>query len=102
MIRARPGQSLTEQAMIIGVAVAALMGMQTFIKRGLQAGVKNYADEMGKMALPCVSLSTTMGMLVAGSIMSFPIFISTSIVASPGYVMRSPTRLFGPARFTFT
>src|ERR1700693_6049732 len=40
--------------------------------------------QMGRMAVPCVSFSTTMGMLVTGSIINPRIFISTSIAASPG------------------
>jgi len=37
MLRNRKGQSTAEYAIIIGVIVAALIGMQTYIKRGLQA-----------------------------------------------------------------
>src|SRR5258708_18279724 len=39
--------------------------------------------QIGKIAWPCTSLSTTMGMFVTGSIIRPRIFISTSIDASP-------------------
>src|SRR5690348_2662851 len=40
--------------------------------------------QIGRMAWPCTSLSTTMGMLVTGSIIRPRIFISTSMEASLG------------------
>src|ERR1700751_5810497 len=39
--------------------------------------------QIGSTAVPCASLSTTIGMFVTGSIMSPRIFISTSIEPSP-------------------
>lgn len=48
MLRNRKeGQSTVEYALIIGVIVAALVGMQTYVKRGLQA---RYHDGMNFLA----------------------------------------------------
>lgn len=47
MLRKRKGQSTVEYALIIGVIVAALVGMQTYVKRGLQA---RYHDGMQFLA----------------------------------------------------
>lgn len=51
MLRKRKGQSTVEYALIIGVIVAALVGMQTYVKRGLQAryhdGMQFLASETG-------------------------------------------------------
>ncbi|MFA5144929.1 MAG: hypothetical protein WC723_02870 [Candidatus Omnitrophota bacterium] len=40
-------QSLVEYSIILAVVLAALMGMQLYMKRGLQAGVKVAADQLG-------------------------------------------------------
>lgn len=46
----KEGQSTVEYALIVGVIVAALVGMQTYVKRGLQAryhdGMKFLANEV--------------------------------------------------------
>ena len=41
------GQTLTEYALIIGVVLAAVTGMQTYIKRGIQSSLKVAADQIG-------------------------------------------------------
>lgn len=43
LLKRKEGQSTVEYALIIGVIVAALVGMQTYVKRGLQA---RYHDGM--------------------------------------------------------
>ncbi len=43
----RTGQTLTEYALIIGVVLAAVTGMQTYIKRGIQSSLKVAADQIG-------------------------------------------------------
>src|SRR5580704_744133 len=70
--------------------------------------------QIGRTAVPCASLSTTMGMFVTGSIISPRIFISTSIESSPdaaceqnmqpaqNQITCSPTRQFGLALETRT
>lgn len=42
------GQSILEYAIIIGLVVAGLTTMQLYIKRGIQAGIKVAADELGR------------------------------------------------------
>lgn len=37
MLRNRKGQSTVEYAIVVGVVVAALVAMQTYLKRGMQA-----------------------------------------------------------------
>ena len=39
--RFRKGQSVTEYAILLGLAIAAFAGMQLYIKRGLQAKLKD-------------------------------------------------------------
>lgn len=41
------GQSTIEYAIIIGLVVAGLTTMQVYIKRGIQAGIRVAADELG-------------------------------------------------------
>lgn len=41
-------QSIMEYAIIMGLVVAALTTMQVYIKRGIQAGIKVAADEIGR------------------------------------------------------
>ena len=45
-IKKSVGQSLSEYVIFIGVVSAALMGMQTYVKRGIQAVVKTQADAL--------------------------------------------------------
>lgn len=40
------GQSFAEYAVLIGVVTAAILGMQLYAKRGLQASVKMAADQL--------------------------------------------------------
>ena len=41
------GQAIVEYAILIGVITAAIVGMQTYAKRGIQATVKLAADQIG-------------------------------------------------------
>ncbi len=41
-------QSLIEYALILAIVAAALMGMQAYMKRGIQAAVKLSADQLGE------------------------------------------------------
>ena len=41
------GQAVVEYAILIGVVTVAIVGMQTYAKRGLQAGIKLAADQLG-------------------------------------------------------
>ena len=40
------GQSTAEYAIVLGVVITALVGMQLYIKRGLNAKVKNVTDHL--------------------------------------------------------
>jgi len=40
-------QSITEYAVLLGIVSLALIGMQVYMKRGLQAAVKDAANELG-------------------------------------------------------
>lgn len=44
MISKRKAQSLTEYALVIALVGAGLIGMQVYVKRGLQAKVKSFVD----------------------------------------------------------
>lgn len=48
MYRHKKGQSVTEYAILLGVAIAVFAGMQTFVKRGFQAKIKTGTDAMTK------------------------------------------------------
>jgi hypothetical protein len=40
-------QSISEYVLVIGLVSAALVGMQVYMKRGIQAVIKDSADELG-------------------------------------------------------
>lgn len=40
-------QSIVEYSIILSIVVAALIAMQVYMKRGIQAGIKFAADELG-------------------------------------------------------
>lgn len=44
----RLGQTTTEYVILIGIVMAALLSMQVYMKRGMQAMIKVAADQMGK------------------------------------------------------
>ena len=46
LIRHRGGQSVAEYAILIGVVSAAIIGMSTYAKRGMQGMIKKAADDM--------------------------------------------------------
>ena len=45
-MRQSRGQSLTEYALILAVVLAALTGMQTYLKRSLQAKLRAHSDHL--------------------------------------------------------
>jgi hypothetical protein len=57
MINRQKGQSVLEYAIILGVVGLALGSMQVYLRRGIQAGIKIAADEIGlqKDAMEVVS-----------------------------------------------
>lgn len=46
----RAGQAVLEYAVLVSLAIAAIVGMQVYAKRGLQAGIKKAADQMSPFA----------------------------------------------------
>gem|GEM_PF-915671 len=46
----RQAQATAEYALLIGVVTAAMLGIQLYAKRGIQAGVKAAADQMSPFA----------------------------------------------------
>lgn len=48
----RYGQSILEYTLIIGIVVTALIVMQVYIKRGIQAATKVAADQLGAQTTP--------------------------------------------------
>lgn len=56
------GQALFEYAVIIGIVVLALGMMQVYVRRGIQAGIKIAADELGRQE-DSVELDPTQGTL---------------------------------------
>ena len=48
----RLGQGILEYALILGVVIAALVAMQFYIKRGIQAATKVVADQLGDQSTP--------------------------------------------------
>jgi len=51
MLRHRKAQSTAEYVIVLGLIVAAVIGMQTYVKRGFQGRIKdaiNYVDQGGQ------------------------------------------------------
>ena len=46
--RKKTGQSTAEYAIVIGLVIAAVIGMQVYVKRGIQSKIKVYADKKPK------------------------------------------------------
>lgn len=53
----RNGQTTLEYAILIGVIVAGLVGMQVYLKRGFSGKLKESADSMGQQFSPVESTS---------------------------------------------
>ena len=51
----KKGQSTLEYALVIAVIVAALVAMQTYIKRGFQGKLKQSTDDVGEQFSPGAS-----------------------------------------------
>ena len=51
----KKAQSTLEYAILIAVVVGALIGMQTYVKRGLQGRLKAATDDVGSQFEPTVS-----------------------------------------------
>jgi len=72
MIKAS-AQSTLEYAMVVGCVVAALLGMQIYIKRGIEGKLKLAGDEVGEQYAPLnvqsnITTATTSTTTVAQSL----------------------------------
>jgi Flp pilus assembly pilin Flp len=47
ILRSKRAQTTAEYAILIGLVVAALVAMQTYVKRGLQGRMKDATDQFG-------------------------------------------------------
>ncbi|OGX19788.1 MAG: hypothetical protein A3K83_07285 [Omnitrophica WOR_2 bacterium RBG_13_44_8b] len=47
ILRSKRAQTTAEYAILIGLVVAALVAMQTYVKRGLQGRMKDATDQVG-------------------------------------------------------
>lgn len=62
MIMSKQGQSILEYAVMLACVIAALVGMQIYVKRGISGGLRNSADMIGKQYDPAFissSITTT-------------------------------------------
>ena len=50
LLRCKKGQNTAEYAILIALAIGAAIAMQTYIKRGLQGGIKFAVDKSTKSA----------------------------------------------------
>ncbi len=50
--RLRKGQSTAEYAIVIGLVIAAAVGMQIYVKRGEEGRLKQTADDIGEQYAP--------------------------------------------------
>jgi uncharacterized protein (UPF0333 family) len=55
----RKGQSTLEYGIVIAVIVAALIAMQTYIKRGVQGRLRQATDDIGEQFSPGHTTGTT-------------------------------------------
>lgn len=59
MLIRKSAQSTLEYALIVAVVVGGLIGMQVYIKRGLQGKLKSASDEIGDQYSPGNTTSQT-------------------------------------------
>jgi Flp pilus assembly pilin Flp len=62
------GQSIIEYALVIGVVVAALVGTQAYIKRGLQGRLRDAADTLGQQYEPKNTVTNGPSVMTSNSI----------------------------------
>lgn len=58
LIRMKKSQSTLEYALLIAVVVGAFLGMQVYVKRGIQGRLKATADDMGEQYSPGETIGT--------------------------------------------
>lgn len=61
----KQGQSILEYSVILACVIAALVGMQIYVKRGISGGLRNSADTIGKQYDPN-SISSSITTAITG------------------------------------
>ena len=85
----RRGQSIIEYVILIGVVAAAVLGMQAYAKRGIQAGIKVAADRIGSQQEGLEDINLSLPWKVTGETVirkQGDVFRTTSLL-SQGSVM---------------
>jgi Flp pilus assembly pilin Flp len=70
LFRNRKAQSTAEYAVLIALVVAAVVGMQTYVKRGVQARVKDASDDFTANISSATTWSDWAGMPVKAATLS--------------------------------
>ena len=79
MLRDKKGQSTVEYAIVVGVVVAALVAMQTYVKRGLQA---RYHDGIQFLATETNINSTDNDVTFGNTTQYEPYYLSSSYITA--------------------
>jgi hypothetical protein len=66
----KPGQSILEYTVIIAIVVTALMIMQVYLKRGIQAATKAAADQLSSQSTPEITNLEKGGYLFGSNVSS--------------------------------
>lgn len=69
MIISRAAQSLNEYAIVIAIITLSIMGINTYLKRGIQNAIKSTADDLGSPAESIYKIqSQTLGVMESGMV----------------------------------
>jgi hypothetical protein len=69
MLISRAAQSLNEYAIIIAIITVSIMGINTYLKRGIQNAIKSTADDLGSPAQDIYKIhSQTLGVMEPGMV----------------------------------
>lgn len=69
MLIRRAGQTLNEYAIVIAVITLSIMGINTYLKRGIQNAIKSTADDLGSPAQDIYKIqSQTLGVMETGMV----------------------------------
>ncbi len=67
MLFDRPAQTLNEYAIVIAIITLSIMGINTYLKRGIQNAIKSTADDLGSSASGIYKIqSQTLGFMESG------------------------------------
>lgn len=69
MLFTRSAQSLNEYAIVIAIITLGIMGINTYLKRGIQNTIKSTADDLGSPAESIYKIqSQTLGLMETGMV----------------------------------